>query len=441
MHTTLAVAIFVISYLFIISEKINKTIVAIIGAALMLGCRLITFEQAIEGVDFNVIFLLVGMMTCVFIVSKTGFFEWSAISIAKASKGNPVTILLALIFTTAIFSAFLDNVTTIILLVPVTILITQLLELPVVPFVVLEAIASNIGGTATLIGDPPNIIIGSQGNLSFNDFIVNLAPAIGIILIVFALTVYLIFGKMLKVPQSVRERVTKAEPALAIVDKKRMIRSLSILGLILLCFFLHSMLQVEPGVIALAGSMLMMLVCNVESEEVLMKVEWAVIFFFIGLFMMISGLEHNGVIEWLSVNMLNIAGNNLFVLCMVVLIGSAVLSAVLDNIPFVITMVPLLKLCFPELATQLGITDPALIHQQIAAPLWWSLAMGACLGGNGTLIGASANVVMSQICHRNKIHISFLKFTKYGAGFMLQSVVLSGVYIWLRYFYMTSTGL
>jgi Na+/H+ antiporter NhaD/arsenite permease-like protein len=434
MDAFLAIAIFVITYIIIISEKINKTIAAVIGAALMLAFRLVSFEEAIESVDFNVIFLLVGMMTCVFILSKTGFFEWSAIKIAQKSKGDPIVILISLLVVTAVFSAFLDNVTTIILLVPVTILITQLLELPVLPFVILEAVASNIGGTSTLIGDPPNIIIGSQGGLSFNDFLINLGPVIIVTMIVFCITVLVIFRKVLVVSDDVKKRVIDAKPHLAITDKKNMIRSLTVLGLVLAGFFLHSVIHLEPGIIALAGGMVMMLVCKAESEEVLMKVEWAVIFFFIGLFMMIAGLEKNGVIDYLANNMLSLANNNLFALCMVVLVGSAVLSAILDNIPFVITMVPLMKLCFGPIAVSMGITDAAVIQQQIAAPLWWSLALGACLGGNGTLIGASANVVMSQICHRNNYKVGFVLFSKYGVAFMFQSVLISALYLWLRYF-------
>ncbi len=434
MDATLAVAIFVITYIIIISEKINKTIAAVLGASAMLAFRLVSFEEAVKSIDLNVIFLLVGMMTCVFILSKTGFFEWSAIKIAQKSKGNPIVIFLSLMIVTAVFSAFLDNVTTIILLVPVTILITQLLELPVLPFVILEAVASNIGGTATLIGDPPNIIIGSQGGLSFNDFLFNLSPVIIIIMAFFCLTIFLVFRKKFVVSESVRKRVIDAKPHLAITDKKNMIRALIVLGFVLLGFFFHSVIHLEPGIIALAGSMIMMLVCKAESEEVLMKVEWSVIFFFIGLFMMIAALEKNGIIDYLARNMLGLAHKNLFALCIVVLVGSAILSAILDNIPFVITMVPLLKLCFAPIAESLGISDPALIHTQIAAPLWWSLALGACLGGNGTIIGASANVVMSQICHRNKYPVSFLLFSKYGAGFMAQSVLISAVYIWFRYF-------
>jgi len=434
MDAALAIAIFTITYIIIISEKIHKTIAAILGAVAMLAFGLVSFEEAVKSIDFNVIFLLVGMMTCVFILSKTGFFEWSAIKIAQKSKGNPMVIFISLLLVTAVFSAFLDNVTTVILLVPVTILITQLLELPVLPFVILEAVASNVGGTATLIGDPPNIIIGSQGGLSFNDFLCNLTPVIAIVMAFFCVTIYFVFRKKLIVSDSVRKRVIDAKPHLAITDKKNMIRSLIVLGVVLLGFFFHSLIHIEPGIIALGGSMIMMMVCKAESEEVLMKVEWAVIFFFIGLFMMIAGLEKNGVIDYLAHNMLGLANNNLFALCMVVLVGSAILSAVLDNIPFVIAMVPLMKLCFGPIADDMGITDPAMIHAQIAAPLWWSLALGACLGGNGTLIGASANVVTSQICHRNKYPVSFMLFTKYGAGFMVQSVIISAVYIWLRYF-------
>ena len=428
------VTIFVIVYFFIATEKINKTIVAILGATLMLVLKLVTFEKAIEAVDFNVIFLLVGMMTAVSILSKTGFFEWAATSIAKKSKGEPVYIMISLIFITAFFSAVLDNVTTVILLVPVTILISQILEISPIPLVIMEVIASNIGGTSTLIGDPPNIIIGSKADLSFNQFLIHLLPVIMIIMIFLALISYIFFRNRMRVPAEVKKRVLDAIPKLAIVDKTNMIKSLIVLGIMLLLFMLHSVINLEPGIIALGGSMVLIMICKTKSDTALMSVEWGVIFFFIGLFMMISALEYNGILEFLAKSMLRIGGKNLFVLCLIVLWGSALFSSLLDNIPFVITMVPMIKYFIPELAKTTGITDPSLIQTMIAQPLWWSLALGACLGGNGTLIGASANVVASRICEKNKYPISFMLYTKYGFALMIQSMLISTIYIWLRYF-------
>ncbi len=434
MNIFATVAIFLVVYFFIATEKINKTIIAIIGASLMLSLNLISFEDAIASVDFNVIFLLVGMMTAVSILSKTGFFEWAATSIAKKSKGNPILIMLSLIFITAVFSAILDNVTTIILLVPVTILISQILEISPIPLVIMEVIASNVGGTATLIGDPPNIIIGSQVKLSFNEFFVNLGPAVFVVLLCLSVTAYLLFRNSMKVPVHIRKRVLEAIPSLAIVDKRNMIKALIVLGLMLVGFSLHSVINLEPGIVALGGSMVLMILCKTKPDHALVEVEWGVIFFFIGLFMMIAAMEHNGVLKFLAEGMLRIGGNNLFLMCIIVLWGSAIFSSVLDNIPFVITMVPLLKYCIPLMAETLGVSDPAVIRATIAEPIWWSLALGACLGGNGTLIGASANVVMAHICERNKYPISFMQFTKYGFAFVIQAMLICTVYIWLRYF-------
>ncbi len=428
------VAIFVVVYFFIATEKINKTIVAVLGASLMLVLKLVTFEKAIEAIDFNVIFLLVGMMTAVSILSKTGFFEWAATSIAKKSKGEPVLIMISLLFITAVFSAVLDNVTTVILLVPVTILISQILEISPVPIVIMEVIASNVGGTSTLIGDPPNIIIGSKAGLSFNQFIIHLMPVVLIIMICLAITSYLLFRNKMRVPAEIKKRVLDAIPTLAIVDRTNMIKSLVVLGVMLVLFTLHSIIGIEPGIIALGGSMVLILICKTKSDIALMSVEWGVIFFFIGLFMMISALEYNGILEFLAKAMLRVGGHSLFVLCLIVLWGSALFSSVLDNIPFVITMVPMIKYFIPVIAKTTGITDPALIQATIAQPLWWSLALGACLGGNGTLIGASANVVAGRICERNKYPISFMLYTKYGFALMLQSMLICTIYIWLRYF-------
>jgi len=429
-----AILIFTAAYIAIATEKISKTAAAVLGASLMIMLHLVPFEEAVRAVDLNVIFLLVGMMTCAHILSKTGFFEWVAISVAKIARGKPLMIMFLLLIVTAVLSAFFDNVTTIILLAPLTILIAELLEINPVPFLILETLASNIGGTATLIGDPPNIIIGSQAKLSFMDFIVNLAPVVLVILGVFLVSVYFLFKGRFEVKREVRNRVINAIPHLAIVDKRNMIKSLSIMALVFAGFFLQGVLRVEPGIIALAGSMIMILFCKSDSDETLMKVEWGVIFFFIGMFMMIAGLEANGVIARAGEIILMLTSKNLFAICLVVLFGSALFSAVLDNIPFVITMIPLIKNFINHFALSMGITDPAIIQSSIAQPLWWSLALGACLGGNATIIGASANVVMVRISKRNKYHISFGKFLAYGAPFTLQALVISGFYIWWRYF-------
>lgn len=431
----LSIIIFAAVYVCIATEKIDKTIAVIAGAFLMLFLNLLPFDKAAAAVDLNVIFLLVGMMTCVFVLSKTGFFEWIAVSVAKHSKGDPIRIMLLFLTATCILSAFLDNVTTIILISPVTILVAEILEISPIPFLILEAISSNIGGTSTLIGDPPNILIGSQANLTFNDFLVNLAPVIAIVFLAFLATIYLLFRKRWHIEEQTKKRVTEAIPHLAIIDKKNMIRSLMVLGFIFLGFFTDGITHLKPGIVALTGSMVMVLICRTEIDQTLMKVEWGVIFFFIGLFMLVAGLEHNGVIELLAGGIIKSAGANMLVLCLVILVGSAFISSILDNIPFVMTMIPLVKELITYLSGHYAITNPALIQAQIAQPLWWSLALGACLGGNGTLIGASANVVASKISERNHHPITFFRFFKYGFPLMIQSIIICAIYLWLRYFF------
>ncbi|MFH1798272.1 MAG: ArsB/NhaD family transporter [Candidatus Omnitrophota bacterium] len=434
MQMWISVAVFIGTYILISSEKVDKTISVILGVSLMFILGLVPFETAVKAIDLNVIFLLVGMMICVSLLAKTGFFEWMAVTVAKASKGEPLRILLLFLVVTTFFSAFLDNVTTILLLAPVTILIAQLLEISAIPFLILEAVASNIGGTATLIGDPPNIIIGSQAGLSFNDFLVHLGPVIVIIFSVFSLTVYFLFRKRWKIDDTIKMRVIEAIPRLAIVNKANMIRALAVLGVVFIGFFTHTLTNLKPGIIALCGGAVMMLFCRAEVDKIFKKIEWDVIFFFIGLFMLIAALEYNGVIEFAAGGLIKLAGNNFFLLCALILCGSALFSSIMDNIPFVITMVPMIKTLVLKIAVIQGIGEPALVHNLVAQPLWWSLALGACLGGNGTMIGASANVIAAKISVRNKCPITFGRFFKYGFPFMLQSLVISLIYIWVRYF-------
>ena len=421
--------IFAAAYGLIATEKVDRTIVAIAGAFLMLLLGIVPFGTAVAAIDFNVIFLLVGMMICVAILARTGFFEWISISVAKRSRGEPLLILALFLSVTALLSAFLDNVTTIILLAPVTILVTQLLEISPTPFLILEAIASNIGGTATLIGDPPNIIIGSRAGLSFLDFLLNLAPAVGIAFAVFLATAFFFLRGRWRIEEHVKARVTEAIPRLAIIDARNMRRALAVMAVIFVGFLTHGLTGLPPGIIALCGGMVMAFVCGANTDSVLARVEWSVIFFFIGLFMIVSGLEYNGVIDVMAEKLIAVAGRNLFVLCIAVMCGSALLSSILDNIPFVMAMAPMIL----TLTRQMSGGNAA--GYAAVQPLWWSLALGACLGGNGTLLGASANVVVSKIGERNGYHISFARFTRYGFPFMVQSLVVSGVYIWLRYFF------
>ncbi|MDD3275749.1 MAG: ArsB/NhaD family transporter [Kiritimatiellales bacterium] len=420
-----SIIIFVIVYVLLASGKMEETVAALLGATAVVAFKLIDFESALQSIDLNVIFLLVGMMTCVAILAETGFFEWVAISVAKGMKGRAGGILVMLLIVTMVLSSLLDNVTCIILMAPVTVLITQLLEVPVPPFLILEALASNIGGAATLIGDPPNIIIGSRANLTFNDFLFNLGPGIVLIGAVFILTAYLIMRKHLNVPEQIRTRVIASCPALAIRDRKKMIRSLAVFALILVGFFTQRQTGLPAGMIALGGMAIMLPVCYTKTEHMLKVVEWNAVLFFIGLFIIIGAMEHNGVIDVMAKGMFSLCGSNLLLSCMVVLWGSAFFSALLNNIPFIIVMLPLIQ----KMIVNTGGTPDG--HN----PLYWAVALGVCLGGNGTLIGASANVIACKTGERNGYRISFMKFLKWGMPLMIQSIALSTLYIWVRYFW------
>jgi len=435
-HTFLpSLIIFLVCYIFIASEKVDKTIVAVLGAALMICTHQIGHNAAVEKIDLNVIFLLIGMMICVNILASTGLFEWIAIVTAQVAKGNGPRLLMLMLLVTAFLSAFLDNVTTIILVAPITILITQLLEIPTTPFLILEAIFSNIGGTGTLVGDPPNIIIGSQTHLSFNDFILHLGPIALFILLVVGLIVRFRIGSAFDVSESAKENLMQAEPRLAIIRPGRLKKALPCMGLVLLGFFFSHSLHIETGIIALTGGFLMCLVCREDIHHALGKLEWNTIMFFIGLFMMVGALEVNGLFELLGTKVMDVTNGNLLVTALAILWFSAITSAFLDNIPLVISFIPILESIIPGFAVQAGL-DPGSPEaiRTIAEPLYWSLALGACLGGNGTVIGASANVVISQIAHRNKYKLSFADFFKMGFPILIVSVTLSSGYIYLRYF-------
>jgi len=421
----LALAVFVAAYVFIATEKVSRVTVALVGAALMVVIGASNDEQAFfseeSGIDWNVIFLLLGMMIIVGILQQTGVFEFLAIWAAKRARGRPFVILVMLVVITAVLSAFLDNVTTVLLVAPVTLLICDRLGTTPVPFLIAEIMASNIGGTATLIGDPPNIIIASRSGLTFNDFVVNLAPIVAVLLIVFIGMCWLMFRKQLSYDATRVERVLALNEREAIRDRVLLIKALIVLTLVLAGFMLHSVIHLEPSIVALLGAGLLVLITRLETRKIFADVEWQTLLFFAGLFIMVGSLVNLGVIESVGQLITEAVGENYFGAATILLFGSAVFSGIIDNIPYVATMAPLTS----DLVQAGG---PA------AQPLWWALALGADLGGNATAIGASANVVVLGIARRNGHPISFWMFTKYGLIVTAVTVTLSLPYLYLRYF-------
>lgn len=428
-----AVLIFVATYMLIASEKVDKTVAAMLGAAAVILCGLIPYGVALQAVDLNVIFLLVGMMIIVSILGTTGVFEWLAIVVGQKTKGSGVLLLVSLLVVTAVLSAFLDNVTTVILVAPMTILITQILEISAVPFLIMEAVFSNIGGAATLVGDPPNVLIGSQANIQFNDFLLNLGPVVVIIAVLSLLLVVRIMGESLQTSEKVRARLMSAKPRRAIVNPKRLLAASIVFACVIVGFFLGHLFDVQPGLIAIGGAFVMALVCRVDIHKTLGKVEWNTIMFFVGLFMLVGSLEHVGFFQFSGELLVGLTKGNLLLTCMAILWFSAILSALVDNIPLVMSVIPIIKSIVPVFAAQMNL-PPDAVAAQISQPLYWSLALGACLGGNGSLVGASANVVVAQIAKRNGYKLTFVGFARYGLPSMLFSVVLSCIYIYLRYF-------
>ncbi len=427
------IIIFTLAYLLIASEKVDKTIAAMLGAGAMVAFRVADFNAMLGKVDLNVLGLLVGMMIIVNILATTGVFEYLAVQIARQSKGNGVVVTMEFLLATAVISAFMDNVTTVILMAPVTILITQLLALPTVPILILEAILSNVGGTATLIGDPPNILIGASCNLSFNDFLINLTPVVLVIIVVtIAGAIFTIRHRLRTSPDAVAQ-VRMTDPPRAILEPVRLRNSMFVFALVLLGFFCSRLIDIEPGLIAICGAFLMALVSRIDLSSMLEKVEWNTILFFCGLFMMVGALELCGVFALLGEKMVAMTSGNFAMTMMVILWGSAILSAVIDNIPLVISMIPLINSIVPVFAKSMGLEGAEEIASQVSQPLFWSLALGACLGGNGTLIGASANVVISQVARKNRYSLTFWHFTRYGFPLMIVSVAISSVYLYFRY--------
>lgn len=417
-----SIVVFLITYAVIISEKVHRMVVAMAGGLLMILLGFLTQETAIkDDIDFNTLGLLTGMMILVTITRRTGVFEAIAVWSAVLTKGEPLRLLALLSVITAIASALLDNVTTVLLIVPVTLTLTDKLQVNPVPYLISEIIASNIGGTATLIGDPPNIMIGSAAGLSFNDFIFHLAPIAFLALLVTIGLLLFIYRKDLEVDEESRQALLKLNYKEEIKDWQLLRKSLWVLGLTILGFALHGVLHLESAVIALSGAILLMILSSEEPEDILLHVEWPTIFFFTGLFVLVGGLKATGVIGHLASWSLEITHGNVMGTSLLVLWVSAIASAFIDNIPFVATMIPMLQ----EMGQLSGLN---------LEPVWWSLALGACLGGNGTLIGASANVIVAGIAEKNGIGLSFRQFMKIAFPLMLVSILLSHVYIYFRYF-------
>ena len=421
-QTILAIGIFLVIYAVIVSEKIHRTITAMVGGILMVVLGIVDQETAIHHIDFNTLGLLVGMMILVSITGESGVFKFLAIKAAKLAKGKPILILIYLSVVTAVLSALLDNVTTVMLIVPVTFSIARQLNISPIPFLISEIITSNIGGTATLIGDPPNIMIGSAvPELDFMAFIYNLAPIAIAVMAVTMVLLVLIYRKDMKADPERQKKVMQLREQDELKDVKLLIKSLAVLALTIVAFAFHGVLHVESATVALSGAFLLLLLTGEHYlEEALDAVEWSTIFFFVGLFVLVSGLIETGVISMLAEKAIEATGGDLAAMSMLILWMSAITSAFVDNIPFVATMIPMIK----EMGA-LGITD--------LEPLWWSLALGACLGGNGTLIGASANVIVSGLANKEGYKITFFGFMKIAFPLMLLSIAMSSVYVWWHY--------
>jgi Na+/H+ antiporter NhaD/arsenite permease-like protein len=425
-------ALLLVTYAAVIWDKLNRAIVALLGASVMIIVGALDQDEALRGIDWNTIGLLTGMMILVSVSRRSGMFQYLAIWSAQKARANPAGILVLLQITTAVVSALLDNVTTVLLVVPVTLAIAKELDVPPYPYLFAEVFASNIGGTATLIGDPPNIMIGSLAGLSFNDFIVHLTPVIIVVMAVQLLMIHALWGRRMHSTPERRAMVMGMSAKQTIADWTLLKQALTVLAIVIAAFVFARPLHLEPATIALAGAAVLMLLDNwqhhneKQSENVhrtFGDVEWITIFFFIGLFIVVHGVDVGGLLRLLANKLVAATGGNLAQAGYAILWVSAFLSAIVDNIPFVATMIPLIK----SMAPAFGGPDKI-------EPLWWCLSLGACLGGNGTLIGASANLTVAGLAERGGIPFSFARYTLYGLPMMIVSVAICHVYVWWRYF-------
>jgi len=428
----LSTGLLIVSYAVLLSERFNRTVVALLGAGLVIITGIISQDQAIAAIDFNTIALLTGMMIIVAITRTSGVFEYVAIWSAKKVKADPMGILIVLSLVTAVFSAFLDNLTTVLLVVPIALLIVEKLNVTPYPFLISQILASNIGGTATLIGDPPNILIGSATGLSFMQFLTHLGPVAVLVILVMIPIFKILWGKDMVATDEARASIMRFREAESITDKKLLILSLSVLGLVIAGFIVGEHYHIPPGTTAMFGAAILVLLAsfNMNGEEqaellhgALVEVEWAALLFFVGLFIIVAGVEHAGLLTILGDALIEFTGGDGPTTAYATLWLSAIVSAAVDNIPFVATMIPLVESMGPSLG-----------GAQALEPVWWSLALGACLGGNGSLVGAAANVMVSGMSERAGYPISFIRFLKFGLPLMLLSVAIANVYLYLRYF-------
>ena len=428
----LSTAILLVTYVVLLSEKFHRTVIALLGAGVMIISGVLDQERAFAGIDFNTIALLTGMMIIVSVTRQTGVFEFVAIWSAKKVKASPLGILLMLSLVTAVFSAFLDNLTTVLLVVPVALLIVDKLKVSPYPFLFSQILASNVGGTATLIGDPPNILIGSATHFTFNDFLFQLGPVSLMVMVVLLGFFYLLWGKSLTTTEELKGRVMSFDERASIQNVRLMKQALSILTLVIAGFIIGEHYYIQPGTTAMFGAALLLFVISIDQDhrgqaeqlrEALSDVEWNALFFFMGLFIVVGGVEHTGLLAILAEKLMAMTGGDPMATAFTTLWLSAVISAAIDNIPFVATMIPLVH------SMEVGLGGAAALE-----PVWWSLALGACLGGNGSLIGAAANVMVAGLAERAGTPISFARFLAIGIPVMLVSVAIANVYLYLRHF-------
>jgi len=422
-----------VTYAAIIAGRLNRAVVALIGALVVVIIGALDQDEAIKGIDWDTIGLLTGMMILVAISRRCGVFQYLAIAAAQRVKANPAAILLMLQLVTALLSAVLNNVSTVLLIVPVTLVIVEELELPPYPFLFAEVFASNIGGTATLIGDPPNILIGSQVGLDFNSFLINVAPVVVLVMAVQLLMVHLVWGRFMRASAASQALVMGMNARGMITDWVLLERSIVVIGAVLAAFVFARPLHLAPATIALAGAAALLLLDNWQHagakqadnvHRTFGEIEWTTIFFFIGLFVVVHAVEVSGLLGLFADRLVVLTGYNVALAGGVILWMSAFLSALIDNIPFVATMIPLIKSMAPTYAGTPGAVEP----------LWWCLSLGACLGGNGTLTGAAANLAVAGIAERNGIHFGFLHYLRHAVPMTLVSIALCQGYVWLRYF-------
>jgi Na+/H+ antiporter NhaD/arsenite permease-like protein len=410
--------IFFLVYALIVSERVHRTVSALLGGLVMIFLGVLDQNHAFAAVDWNVIFLLIGMMAIANVLRDTGLFQWIAFKAVKLGRGHPFRILVLLSLITAVSSAFLNNVTIVVLVVPITLFVASSLRVSPLPFLISEILATNVGGTATLIGDPPNVLIASAANIDFATFAVHLAPISLIILVAFIPLSWVIFRRDLEPEAGHPVDFEALEASALITDRPLLAKCVIVIALVLAGFLLHGILALQPATVAMSGATLLLLWARSDLDRVFRDMEWTTLFFFVGLFIMVEAVVRVGLIESAAQVLLRLTGNNGPVTTMVVLWLSALVSGVVDNIPYTATMIPLIR--------DLGRTMPA-------GPLWWALALGADLGGNATLVGASSNIIVASLAARSGHPISFRRFLAYGLATTLLSLVLSTVYVWLRY--------